>query len=282
MLRITPRQLSGWRRAGLVAVGESLSFFDLLQLKKVRDLRAERVRPAIIRASLKAMQERVSGMQNPLLEAGSFRVGARVAFRSEGAALDPIDGQLVMDFSSGERVVETTRVRAIGSPSTAAEYFARGVELEEDPLTSDEAMQNYNKVLELEPDYAPAHINLGTLYYNRGDYEKAESCYRRAIELDARYALAWFDLGNVLDETLRLPEAIRAYEAAVSIAPTYSDAHYNLALAYEKSRQPRRAMKHWRIYLRLDQHGPWAVHARNQFRRLVESEKLKVVYRRAQ
>ncbi len=187
-----------------------------------------------------------------------------------------------MDFSSGERVVETTHLRAISNPTSAAEYFARGVALEEDPLTADEAMENYNKVVELDSNYAPAHINLGTLYYNRGDYEKAEGCYRRAIELDPRYALAWFDLGNVLDETLRLPEAIRAYEAAVGIAPTYADAHYNLALAYEKSRQPRRALKHWRIYLRLDQHGPWAVHARSQFRRLVENENLKVVYRRAQ
>src|SRR5512147_7514 len=87
ILHISPRQLSGWQRAGLVAVGETFSFYDLLQLKKVRDLRSQKVRPAVIRESLKAMQEAVSGMENPLLEAGAFRLGSRVAFRHDGRAL---------------------------------------------------------------------------------------------------------------------------------------------------------------------------------------------------
>ena len=145
------------------------------------------------------------------------------------------------------------------------DLFARGVALEEDPSSADEAISNYSKVLDLEPDYAPAHINLGTLYYNQSDYELAEEHYRKAIECDPRYALAYFDLGNVLDETQRLDEAIAAYEAALQLAPTYADAHYNLALAYETCAEPPRlALKHWRAYLKLDAQGPWAVHARAQ------------------
>ena len=281
ILRITPRQLSGWQRAGLIAVGESFSFSDLLQLKKVRDLRALRVKPSTIRASLQAMQQQIDGMTNPLVEAGTFSVGSRVAFRTAGRALDPLNGQFVMEFDGGERVVETpSKARSIMLTETAADFFARGVALEEDPTTSSEAIENYNKVLELDPDYAPAHINLGTLYYNRGDYRQAEKCYRKAIELDPKYALAHFDLGNVLDETGRIPEAIRAYETAVQIAPTYADAHYNLALAFEKNRQGRKSLKHWRAYLKLDSTGPWAMHARNQVRKLIENEKLRVVFRR--
>jgi tetratricopeptide (TPR) repeat protein len=92
--------------------------------------------------------------------------------------------------------------------------------------------------------------------------------------------LAYFDLGNVLDETQRLAEAIGAYKAALQLAPTYADAHYNLALAYERSRQPRLAIKHWRSYLKLDAQGPWAAHARAQYRKLLDAEKLKIVYRR--
>lgn len=281
ILRITARQLSGWQRAGLIAVSDSFSFFDLLQVKKVRDLRAKRVKSATILASLQAMQARVAGMENPFLEAGSFSVGSRVAFRTEGRALEPIDGQFVMDFADSGQVVETTAsFRPISAPQSVAELFARGVALEEDPATAEEAIGNYKKVLKLDPDYAPAHINLGTLYYNQSDYELAEEHYLKAIEADSRYALAYFDLGNVLDETQRLPEAIAAYKAALQLAPTYADAHYNLALAYERSRQPRLALKHWRSYLKLDAQGPWAVHARAQYRKLLESEKLKVVYRR--
>ena len=280
ILRITPRQLSGWQRAGLVAARDTFSFFDLLQIKKVRDLRAKRVKSATILASLQAMQERVAGMENPLLEAGAFSVGSRVAFRTEGKAIDPINGQFVMDFSAPGRVVEASaKLRPVPADETVVGLFARGVSLEEDPATALEAIASYQRVLALEPDYAPAHINLGTLYYHRSEYELAEQHYRRAIESDPRYALAYFDLGNVLDETQRVEEAIEAYKAALQLAPTYADAHYNLALAYERTRQPRLALRHWRAYLKLDGSGPWAVHARAQYKKLLHAEPLKIVHR---
>lgn len=282
ILRITARQLSGWQRAGLVALGDHFSFFDLLQIKKVRDLRAKRVKSATILASLQAMQARVAGMENPLLEAGSFSFGSRVAFRTEGKALDPINGQFIMDFGDSGQVVEATATppRPVPVAESLADLFARGVALEDDPTTADEAIEYYKKVLVLDPKYAPAHINLGTLYYNHSEYALAEEHYRSAIESDPRYALAYFNLGNVLDETQRMDEAILAYKSALQLAPTYADAHYNLALAYERSGQPRRSIKHWRAYLNLDTQGPWAVHARAQYRKLLESEKLRIVYRR--
>ena len=280
ILRLTARQLTAWEKAGLLAATETYSFFDLLQVKKVRDLCARRVRPAVIRESLQAMQKQVAGMENPLLEAGAYSTGARVVFRHEGKALEPIAGQFVMDFDPSDRVVAAnSKVRAIPTDEGIAELFARGIALEEEPSTQTEAIALYEKVLEMEPQHAAAHINLGTLFYNRQDYIKAEHHYRAAIEADPRYALAYFDLGNVLDETGRVPEAIKAYSTALLLAPTYGDAHYNLALAYEKMKQPRKALRHWRSYVRLDSTGPWSVHARNQVRRILTSDSLKIVYR---
>src|SRR5204863_6530818 len=84
MLRVTARQLAAWEKAELVAAAESYSFFDLLQVKKIRDLCARKVRPAVIRQSLEAMQKQVAGMENPLLEAGAFTTGHRIAFRHQG------------------------------------------------------------------------------------------------------------------------------------------------------------------------------------------------------
>ncbi len=92
--------------------------------------------------------------------------------------------------------------------------------------------------------------------------------------------MAYFDLGNVLDETGRLGEAVKSYTSAITLAPTYADAHYNLALAYEKLKQPRRALLHWRAYVKLDNIGPWAIHARNQIQKILEADKLRVVYRK--
>lgn len=280
ILRITPRQLAQWQKAGLIAAADTYSFFDLIQLKKVRDLASKKVRPAIIRESLQAMLKSVAGMENPLLEAGSFSTGTRIAFRHDGKAFDPIAGQFVMDFAPEQKVVPAQHVAPIRLTETAAEFFARGVSLEDDPNSYKDAIAAYAKVIELEPKHAAAHINIGTLYYNMQDYLQAESYYRKAIEVDPRYALAYFDLANVLDETGRLPEAIKVYKTALQLAPTYADAHYNLALAYEKLRDHRKALHHWRSYVALDKSSAWAAHARGQITRILENDKLKVVFRR--
>jgi tetratricopeptide (TPR) repeat protein len=280
ILRLTPRQLAAWEKAGLVTAAESYSFFDLLQVKKVRDLCAAKVRPAVIRRSLDAMQKQAAGMENPLLEASAFSTGHRVAFRHEGKVVEPIAGQFIFDFSTRDNVVASSTPRPVPGPLPAdiAGLFARGIALEEDPNTQSQAIAAYQRVLEMDPDHAAAHINLGTLHYNRQDYTLSEKHYRAAIAIDPRYALAYFDLGNVLDETGRVAEAIQAYNTALQLAPTYGDAHYNVALAYEKVREPRKALKHWRAYVKLDTSGPWAVHARNQIQRILQADGLKLVY----
>jgi hypothetical protein len=48
------------------------------------------------------------------------------------------------------------------------------------------------------------------------------------------------------------------------IAPNHGDAHFNLALAYEKRRERRRARDHWAHYLRCEPRGPWSDYARSR------------------
>ena len=297
ILRITPRQLASWERAGLVASVEEYSFADLLQIKKISELCAKRVRPATIRQSLEAMQRQVSGMSNPLLEATAFSTGSRVVFRHKGKMVEPVSGQFVMDFAAAGSSPQPPASMAEGNLAASparrsaqrrkeemadaeiSQLFSRGIALEEDAARQAEAIEAYERVLDLEPDHAPAHINLGTLFYNRQEYSDSEFHYRRAVEIDPRYALAYFDLGNVLDETGRVQEAIEAYRNALHLAPTYADANYNLALAYEKIGEPRRALAHWKAYVKLDVTGPWSTHARHQIRKILASDPLKLIFR---
>ena len=59
----------------------------------------------------------------------------------------------------------------------------------------------------------------------------------------------------------------------------YADAHYNLALAWERLDERRKALRHWDIYLKLDPSGPWASHAREQAKKILNREKLAIVWR---
>jgi tetratricopeptide (TPR) repeat protein len=91
--------------------------------------------------------------------------------------------------------------------------------------------------------------------------------------------LAYFDLGNVLDELERLDESIAAYRKAIAFSPRYADAHYNLALAYERKGLHRPALRHWQAYLKIDNRGPWADHARGQIGKLLSREKMAIAWR---
>ncbi len=281
ILRIRLKHLCSWERSGLVPESATYSFQDLVQLRKLRDLRATRLSVANIRASIHAMRQ-VSGVANPLLEAGAVRNGKGLAFRLSGAMMEPIARQFVFDFDS-QRHSQLAEVSSAASHQAAREarvqsLFFEAVRMEERGKTQ-EAIAHYQTILSLDGNHAPACINLGTIQYNQRQFIEAESLYRRATIADPKYALAFFDLGNVLDELQRLPEAIAAYTTAICLVPHYGDAHYNVALAYERTGDRRAALRHWTTYIKLDPIGPWSNHARIQARKILEREKLAIVHR---
>jgi tetratricopeptide (TPR) repeat protein len=228
--------------------------------------------------------QRVAGMRNPLMEATAVRRGSRLSFRHGGALMDPLTQQLAFDFdTSPERQLQVVRAGGEAPAQQSArvqDMFLRAVQREENPATVPEAVELYQAILAMRPNHAPALINLGTIHYNQREYEHAEQLYRQATIADPEYALAFFDLGNVLDEMQRLAEATESYQKAVALVPQYADAHYNLALAYERQGQRRRALRHWLAYVRLDPVGPWANHAKEQARKILNTEKLSIVTRR--
>ena len=285
ILQIGSRQLLGWERAGIVPQQQSYSFQDLGQLRILRALREEDVSVASIRHSIVAMKA-VAGMANPLMEASLVRTGTRLAFRHRGAMVDPIRRQLLFDF---ERLEVGCGPSAISEPAPlrrpaadtlrgVQEMFLEAVQAEE-VGEKIHAIKLYQEIMELDPSFAPAWINLGTIHFHLREFSWAEQLYRRATEIDSSYVLAFFDLGNVLDELQRPDESITAYRRAVALAPGYADAHYNLALAHERKGEARAALRHWQAYARLDKSGPWADHARGQIRKLLNREKLAIAWR---
>ncbi len=283
ILQISSHQLFGWERAGLIPPQQTYTFQDLGQLRTLRVLREDDVPAASIRDSIVAMRA-VAGMTNPLLEASLVRTGTRLAFRCSGAMVDPIRRQLLFDFERLDQypaIAGPSPLRAPGHPAAAENVqnlFLSAVQAEE-AGDKNRAIALYEKILERDPRYAAAYINLGTIYFHLRRYGRAEELYRRATETDPGYVLAFFDLGNVLDELERPEESIRAYQQAVALSPRYADAHYNLALAYERKGESRSALRHWQAYVRLDRNGPWADHARCQIRRLLDGEHLAIAWR---
>jgi tetratricopeptide (TPR) repeat protein len=288
ILQISCHQLQGWERAGLISPQQIYTFQDLGQLRTLRALRQEAVPAASIRHSIVAMKA-VAGMANPLLEACLVRTGTRLVFRHCGAMVDPIRRQLLFDFERLERMgragrpsagFEPSPLRRLGpaSPRGVQDRFLAAVQAEE-AGDKNRAIEIYEEILKADPEYAAAYINLGTILFHQRNFTLAEELYRRATKVDPAYVLAFFDLGNVLDELQRPDESIAAYRQAVALSPRYADAHYNLALAFERKGERRKALRHWQAYIKLDRTGPWAEHARGQIRRLLSQEKICIARR---
>ena len=294
ILQISTHQLQGWERAGLIPPQPIYTFQDLGQLRTLRALREEDVSAASIRHSIVAMKA-VAGMENPLLEACLVRTGTRLAFRYCGAIVDPIRRQLLFDFDRLDRRDQLERAGDPAVPSSGFEpsplrrptapgprgvqgRFLAAVQAEE-AGEKQRAITLYEEILHIDPSYAAAYINLGTILFHQRNFTLAEELYRHATEVDPSYVLAFFDLGNVLDELQRLDESIAAYRQAVVLSPRYADAHYNLALAYERKSDRRKALHHWHSYIKLDRSGPWSEHARTQIRKLLSQEKLAITRR---
>lgn len=59
----------------------------------------------------------------------------------------------------------------------------------------DEAIENLDKALELEPNYVKAIAQKGSTLAVMGEYEEALKCLDRALELDPDNFEAWFNKG---------------------------------------------------------------------------------------
>jgi Tfp pilus assembly protein PilF len=92
----------------------------------------------------------------------------------------------------------------------------------------DEAEAAYRKLIELIPNSAPAHYNLGFLFKRKNQLEQAEAEFRKAIECDPKQGEAYNALAVLLVERGQSPEALLTLEAGVAAGAP--DARLNLSL----------------------------------------------------
>lgn len=276
ILGVSPARLRTWERTGLVRASlppaaqdaePVFAFRDLVGIKSVLALLGHGIPLRRIRATVERVRARLPEVPEPI---GALRIwiegSRRVVVRHAGRLVEP-DGQIVLDLGPQETdgALPLALRRAPGEapePSTAADWFERGCSLDTARATWGEAIAAYERAIALEPGFADAHCNLGTVYYNQGRRALARACYERALELDPDHVEAHFNVANLLEEEERNEAALQHYKAAMRADPMYADVQLNLALLYEKLGLRRKAREHWRRYLQLDPGGAWADIAR--------------------
>ena len=92
----------------------------------------------------------------------------------------------------------------------------------------DKARQGYCQILEINPEFADACYNLGTIDLETGALEKAADAFRKCIRIKPDFAASYFNLGFVLSETGQLEEARAAFKNVIKLVPDAADAYRQL------------------------------------------------------
>lgn len=277
MLGISHRQLRSWEKENLVPSLEAYAFSDLIALRTLARLKEHRISAPRIRQAVAALREKLRAVSDPLKELKIFSDGKRIAVQIAGGKMEPISGQLLLDFDQAElhKMLSFPRhPEARDKTAKAARefeaglWFEKALELEQAGAPVGEIIRAYQNAIDLDPRSAGALVNLGTVYFHLRNWDQAEQHYKKALEADPSYSLAHFNLGNLFDEKGDRSQAFLHYLMAIRLNPGYADAHYNLALLYQSTGQALRAVRHWKIYLKLDSTSPWAVIARQELDKL--------------
>ena len=96
-----------------------------------------------------------------------------------------------------------------------------------------EAETVYRQILDIKPDFAEAHSNLGTVLQDLGRMDEAVPSYHKALAINPDYAEAHYNLGIAFKELGRLEESVASYQKALAIKPDHADAHNNLGNAFK-------------------------------------------------
>ena len=118
-------------------------------------------------------------------------------------------------------------------------------------------MEKYIKDNPKAADIADAYFNLGNLYYQGGQYEKAVEPLKKALEHHPYDADAHYTLGNAYDKLKRHEEAAKEFDELTRIEPQNDSVFYNLGNAYSNQQKNEQAVEQYKKAIGLNpKNGP--------------------------
>lgn len=96
----------------------------------------------------------------------------------------------------------------------------------------DKAQELNEMAIEAQPDHsAQAHANLGLIWQQRNEMDKAIAAYEKAIQYDPKLATVWMNLTSVLTMKGEDERALKSARKATELEPDSALAQNNLAVA---------------------------------------------------
>ncbi len=116
----------------------------------------------------------------------------------------------------------------------------------------EEGIRHLSRSVELSPNYAEAHYNLGTALAHSGKLPRALVHLQRALQLDGSNAQAAYNIGVLMDRQGKTDEAIKYLNLAVELEPEDAAAHSRLGKVLFAKGDTGQALSHLQKAVQLD------------------------------
>jgi tetratricopeptide (TPR) repeat protein len=161
----------------------------------------------------------------------------------------------VFEFEYWKQVWSFKEMKRVGSDKIIQEAFSWNVEkilssqiyynkwnILGRPWKYEEAIQMYNKSLELEPRFFATYYKKWEALYGLWKYEEAIEMYDKALELESRYSIVYYNKWITLDKLERYEEAIKMYDKTIELDTTDFHAYHNKWVALDSLGRKRESI----------------------------------------
>jgi tetratricopeptide (TPR) repeat protein len=114
------------------------------------------------------------------------------------------------------------------------------------------AKKLYEKIIEIDPNIINAQFNLGTIYQELNENEKAINCYEKVINIDPLFIPSYNNLGLIFRNLGENNKAIKYFKRILDINFKYPSAYNNLGLIYADVGNYKQAIDHYITALKYD------------------------------
>ncbi|UCC39885.1 MAG: tetratricopeptide repeat protein [Candidatus Aminicenantes bacterium] len=130
-----------------------------------------------------------------------------------------------------EESIEKFTESIADDPENPIFYYYRGAAFEKTG-DLDKAMEDYQKSVELKPDFILPTANIGKIYAKKKQFEMAIEFYKKAVELGDQDATNYYNYGICFMNLGKNEQAKEVLEKLISLDENYSDAYYQLGIIY--------------------------------------------------
>ena len=146
-----------------------------------------------------------------------------------------------------KRLKEELRTQRDSLKKYAHEYYLLGNECITKAHDVRAALANFDKALELDPNYVDAWVRKGVTLYDDNRMQEAEDCLNHAVKLNPKEFKAVYNRGKLHLINENIEQALNDLDRATSLKPEHPAAHDYFGEALEKFGKPELAIIHYRI-----------------------------------